>query len=72
MNHRKPKNTLRDYGRYSSIAFQMLVIIGVGIFGGFKLDEYLKLKFPVFVLIFSFLSVALAIYYVVKDLIRKK
>jgi len=50
----------------------MLVIIGVGIFGGFKLDEYLKLKFPVFVLIFSFLSVALAIYYVVKDLIRKK
>ena len=65
------KNPLPDYARYSSIALQMLVIIAGGVFGGYKLDEYLNLKFPVFTVIFSFLSVGFAIYYVIKDLINK-
>ena len=68
----KPKNPLPDYARYSSIALQMLVIIAGGIFGGFKLDEFLNLKFPVFTVLLSFLSVAFAIYYVIKDLLKKK
>ena len=65
------KNKLYDYAKYSSMAIQMLVIITGGIFGGYKLDEHLKLKFPVFTVIFSFLSVALAIYYATKDLLKK-
>ena len=66
-----PKKPLTDYARYSSIAIQMLVIITGGIFGGYKLDEYLKLAFPVFTVILSFLSVGFAIYYVIKDLLKK-
>ena len=65
------KKQLPNYGRYSSIAIQMLVIIVAGVFGGFKLDEYLKLHFPIFTILFSFLSVALAIYYVIKDFLKK-
>jgi len=65
------KKQLPNYGRYSSIAIQMLVIIVAGVFGGFKLDEYLKLNFPIFTILFSFLSVSLAIYYVIKDLLKK-
>ena len=66
-----PQKPLPDYARYSSIALQMLVIITGGIFGGYKLDEYLDLKFPVFTVILSFLSVGFAIYYVIKDLLKK-
>ena len=63
---------MNSYARYSSIAFQMIIIILIGVFGGIKLDEWLKLQFPVFTVLLSFLSVILAIYYVTKDLIKNK
>lgn len=66
------KNYLNDYAKYSSIALQMLVIILLGVLGGVKLDEWLNLKFPVFTVILSLLSVIIAIYSVVKDLLKKK
>jgi hypothetical protein len=53
------------------MAFQMLVIILLGVFGGFKLDQWLHTR-PVFTIILSFGSVILAIYYVTKDLIGRK
>ena len=66
------KKQFNDYAKYSSIAFQMLAIILVGVFGGIKLDEFLKTKFPVFTVILTILSVVLAIYFVIKDLIKFK
>ena len=60
-----------NYARYSSIAFQMLVIILLGVFGGLKLDQWLKLKTPVFTVILSVASVALAIYYVTRGLMKE-
>jgi len=66
----KKKKSLDNYTRYSSIAFQMLIIILIGVFGGIKLDEWLKLTIPVFTIILSILSVILAIYTVTKDLLK--
>jgi len=66
----KKKKSLDSYTRYSSIAFQMLVIILIGVFGGIKLDEWLKLTVPVFTIILSILSVILAIYTVTRDLLK--
>jgi F0F1-type ATP synthase assembly protein I len=66
----KKKKSLDSYTRYSSIAFQMLIIILVGVFGGIMLDEWLKPNFPVFTVILSILSVILAIYTVTKDLLK--
>lgn len=66
----KKKKALDNYTRYSSIAFQMLIIILIGVFGGIKLDEWLKLTVPVFTIILSILSVILAIYTVTKDLLK--
>lgn len=66
----KSKRYLDSYARYSSIAFQMLAIILIGVFGGIKLDEWLKLNFPVFTIVLTVLSVVLAIYYPVKDFIK--
>ena len=61
---------VNDFIKYSAIAFQMVVIILAGVFGGIKLDQILKLEFPLFTLILSTLSVALAIYYAIKDFIK--
>jgi len=62
---------LQAYARYSSLAFQMLFIILAGVFGGRELDKWLAWKFPVFTVVFSVLSVFLAIYYAVKDFLKK-
>lgn len=76
MNEQKPqlpKKQLNGYAKYSIMGFQMAAIILLGIFGGMKLDEVLGLKkFPVFTLLFSLLSVFAAIYFVIKDLLKKK
>jgi hypothetical protein len=50
----------------------MFAIIGIGVFGGVKLDQWLNLGFPVFTVLLSILSVAASIYTAVKDLLRKK
>jgi len=65
-------NPLENYTKYSSIALQMAVIIGLGVFGGVRLDQWINWKIPVFTVILSLASVTLAIYYVVRDLIGKK
>jgi F0F1-type ATP synthase assembly protein I len=71
MNLDKNKKSLNSYARYSSMAFQMLLIILGGIFGGYKLDEWLHTT-PFFTIILSLLSVILAIYFVTRDLLKKK
>jgi len=68
---KKKKKYLDNYTRYTSIAFQMLVIILVGVFGGYKLDQWLEWEAPVFTVSLSVLSVILAIYYVTRDLLKK-
>lgn len=62
---------LESYARYSSLAFQMFAIIGLGIYGGYKLDQWLEIGFPVFTVLMSIISVAAAIYSAVKDLLKK-
>lgn len=71
-NPLKLKQQFNNYAKYTNLAFTMIVIILVGVFAGFKLDEFLKWKFPVFTVVLSILSVVLAIYYAVKDFIKMK
>jgi F0F1-type ATP synthase assembly protein I len=65
-----PRKNLNFYARYSGMAFQMLAIILIGVFGGFKLDEWLHTK-PVMTVILSIVSVALSIFFVTRVLLRK-
>ncbi|MCX6280972.1 MAG: AtpZ/AtpI family protein [Bacteroidetes bacterium] len=66
-----PERNLNQYAKYSGMALQMMVIIVAGAFGGLKLDEWLKTK-PVLTVILSIASVFLAMYYVTRDLLKKK
>jgi F0F1-type ATP synthase assembly protein I len=65
-----PRKSLNDYARYSSMAIQMLAIILLGVFAGFKLDQWLDTK-PILTVVLSIVSVAISIYAVTKDLLRK-
>jgi len=54
------------------MAFQMMVILGLGVWGGIKIDGWLNLKFPLFTGILSFAAVLLALYNVLKDFLHRK
>ncbi len=65
------KEQLKGYTWFSGIAFQMLAIILVGVFGGIKLDKLLALKFPVFTIVLTLISVALSMYVIIKETLKK-
>ena len=75
MNEQKkqnlPKKPLNNYAKYSGMAIQMAAIIVGGVLGGVELDKYLKLSFPIFTLVLTLLSVFLAIYYFIRDILKK-
>jgi F0F1-type ATP synthase assembly protein I len=71
-NQEKTAKSLGNYAKYSSLAFQMVAIILLGVFGGIKLDHWLKLHFPVFTILLSFLAVILALYSALKDFLKTK
>lgn len=68
----EPRRRSDQILRYSGMATQMAATIFVGVWGGKKLDEYLKNETPVFTLVFSLLGVVIAMYNVIKDFIKKK
>jgi ATP synthase protein I len=71
MNSDQKKQQLNSYARYSGMGLQMLVIIMVGVFGGYKLDQWLHTG-PLLTIILSIISVFISIYSITRDLLRKK
>ncbi len=66
-----PKKPLNNWIKYSGMGIQMAAIITGGTLGGIEIDKKLNLKFPVFTLSLTLLSVFLAIYYFIKDVLKK-
>lgn len=63
---RQYSQSLNNYARYSGMAFQMVFIIALGVFGGVKLDKLADSN-PWFTLICTLAGIAIAIYIAVKD-----
>lgn len=61
---KKPYNLL---WRYTGLAFQMLAAIGVSLWLGHLLDDWIGMRFPLFMIIFSLLALALLLWQIVKD-----
>lgn len=59
-----------DFLRYSGMATKMAIVILAGVMGGQYLDEKSGNKSPWYTIVFSLLSVAIAIYIVIKDTSR--
>jgi hypothetical protein len=66
------KYNLNDYAKYSSLAFEMVIIMVAGVYGGRFFDRFFALHFPLFTLFLSLISVGLAIYLAIKDFIHPK
>jgi F0F1-type ATP synthase assembly protein I len=49
------KKPVNQFLKYSGLGIQMMAAIGVAAWLGIKLDQYLELKFPLFLLTFVFL-----------------
>lgn len=58
--------------RYGSMTTQMAITIGLAVWGGVKLDEKFPNRFHAWTLILSISGVALAMYMVIRDLLKKK
>jgi len=67
MNQPKQPN---PFIKYTQLGFQMAVTIGLGAWGGMKLDEYFKTSSPIFTIILSLIGIAAGLYLVLKDFIK--
>lgn len=69
-DQKQKQKQFNAYAKYSGLAIQMMAIIAAGTYGGFRLDKYLGWKIPVCTIVLSLSSVAVAIWYAVKDLLK--
>lgn len=58
--------------RYAGLATQFFVAIGIAVFVGLKLDEWLKFKTPLAVWVLPLLFITVMIYKIIKDTSPKK
>jgi hypothetical protein len=74
MKQRKPnkKKGIDTFIRYSSLGFEMMAIIGLGTFLGYKLDQWLENQFKGFTLGLMILSVILSIIFGIRNLLKNK
>jgi len=70
--NQSPQKQPNPYFKYSNMAIQMAVIIGLGCWGGNKLDKMYNNDPPVFTIVLSLLSIFAALYLVLKDFIKPK
>jgi hypothetical protein len=54
------------------MAFQMGLLIAAGVLGGYQIDHWIKLRFPVFTIVLSLTAVAGAIWLLIKELNNSK
>lgn len=66
----KKLNQYNSYLKYSGLAVQLLVVIGVFGWLGYKIDGWLNLRFPVFLLLMGLASFAAMMYQVYRSINR--
>ncbi|MEO1652836.1 MAG: AtpZ/AtpI family protein [Bacteroidota bacterium] len=65
----KPKRkSLNNYVKFSGMAFQMIAVIGLFVWGGMQLDAYFQLSFPAFLVGLSLTGVLIAMLQIIRSL----
>ena len=67
-NNKKPSLLLK----YAGLTTQFLVAIGISVYGGMKLDEWMNLSFPLLVWVLPLLVITGVIIKIIKDTGPKK
>jgi ATP synthase protein I len=63
-----PKESAHSYLKYSSLGFQMLAMILLGVWGGWSLDKNFAFKIPIFTLFFSLFAVIGSLVYFIRKI----
>lgn len=63
---------LQEYLKYSGMAIEMMAIIGIFTFMGYKIDQLLKIEFPIGIILGSLSGLSVALYRIMKSLNRKQ
>ncbi|WP_371879030.1 AtpZ/AtpI family protein [Chitinophaga nivalis] len=67
----RKQNNRNPLLRYAGLAFQMMATLGLAVFAGYKLDQKMGWRFPVFLIIFSLLGLAILLWQIIKDTRRQ-
>lgn len=70
MSNQPPPKQPNPFLKYSNLAVQMGVIIGLGAWGGKKLDAYYATSKPYYTIGLSLFAIITALYLVLKDFIK--
>ncbi|HKL31456.1 MAG: AtpZ/AtpI family protein [Tangfeifania sp.] len=69
--NQKNKNKFDDFIRYSSLAFEMMAMIALGTYGGYKIDQWMDNEFKGFTLGLMVLSVIGSVVYATRKILKK-
>jgi hypothetical protein len=64
----KEKQALNSYIKYSALGFQMIGIIGLFTYAGYKIDQVQQTKTPIYTGLSSLMGVLVSLYVVFKSL----
>ena len=67
-SEKKPQKQFNSYLKYSSLAMQMALTIGIATWIGYWIDRQLGFKFPLFMLLLMFASLGGILYRVIKNI----
>lgn len=62
----------RDTMRYVGLGSQMMAMLLVAVWGGWKLDSIVGWRFPVFLLSFPLLALGISLYKLIKEISKPK
>jgi F0F1-type ATP synthase assembly protein I len=65
------KNKFDAFIKYSSLGFEMMTIIALGTFLGYKIDQWMENEFKGFTFGLMVFSVILSILYALRNLLKK-
>lgn len=67
----KITRTSNSYMRYAALGTELMVLLFLGVWGGLKLDEWLKTK-PLFLIALPLIGLVVAFYQLYKSLMQNK
>jgi F0F1-type ATP synthase assembly protein I len=67
----KNKKRFDSFIRYSNLAFEMMGMIVLGTFLGFKIDDWMGNDFRIFTLVLIVLSVTGSVIYAIRNFLKK-
>ena len=75
MNYNQQKQNKgqnNDLLRFAGLGAQIFVSLGLAVFAGYKLDQWLKTPIPILVWVLPFVVLTMMIYKLIKDTSKRK